>query len=337
MSIGTSKGRRRIGWLISAVAIAALTLYVDWAELAAAFSRADPVPVVTASVFLLACYLAFALRWRTLLTDRTVLPLGPVFAALMTGYMANLLFPLRPGDILRGLLIDRQFGYGKVKALTSVGLERLFDLGTLCVFGLASLALVPRVAGLREILGTTLALVAVAVLGLTALIVLGGPTPRSRGLDASLRDKARAAIGRLREALRELAGDSQRIGRRVLSVIGLSVLGWACFAAAMVACVSAFSSQTPYEAGLVLTVVTNLGAAIPSSPAGVGVYHALAVMTLAAFGIGAGDALAIAIVSHALAVATQAGLGAGALAWAGTKGWRALREARELGTDEPRP
>lgn len=90
-------------------------------------------------MLLLACYLGFALRWRTLLSERADLPLRAVFSALMTSYLANLLFPLRPGDILRALLIDRQFGYGKLKALTSVGLERVFDLAVLCGLGLTSL------------------------------------------------------------------------------------------------------------------------------------------------------------------------------------------------------
>lgn len=320
-----------MGYLIAAGAIGALAYYVDWAALAGAFGKAELAPLASAAIGVLACYLFFAWRWRTLLTDRGDLPYGPVFAALMTGYLANVLFPLRPGDFLRALLIDRQFGYGKVKALTSVGLERIFDLSALCLLGFFSLTLIPDsvLARMTNVLVATLALVATLVLGLTALVVLGGRLLQPRGSARTLIGKALALIGHLRVSLLELAGGASGFAPRVVRVCILSMLGWACVVAAMVACVYAFAPETTYGAALVMTVVTNLGTAIPGAPAGVGVYHGLVVMTLVTFGISTADALAIAIVSHGLTVGAQAGLGVGALLWSGTSGWRTLQEARE--------
>lgn len=335
--MGTVGRRGRwIGYGVSAVAVGVLASLVDWSELGAAFGAARPAPLALATALLLACYLAFALRWRALLGGPRALPLGAVFGALMTGYLANLLFPLRPGDLLRALLIDRRFAYGKLKALTSVGLERVFDLGTLCALGFAALAWVPEafMVRLRDILGTTLALVGVAVLLVTALVVLGRAPGATQG-PATLARRVRGGLWRVRTALLALAGDSRGLPLRLVTVTALSLLGWGCFVAAMIACVAAFAPGTVQGAGLVLTVVTNLGAAIPSSPAGVGVYHALAVMTLMAFGVPAADALATAIVSHGLAVVTQAGLGLAALASAG--GWRTLQEARCAGVAGARP
>lgn len=105
----------------------------------------------------------------------------------------------------------------------------------------------------------------------------------------------------------------------------------------MIFCVSAFSPGTVYGAGLVLTVVTNLGTAIPSSPAGLGVYHALAVTTLVTFRISVVDALAIAIVSHGLAVMIQGGLGVAALALGRAGDWRILRVVRDESATDAGP
>lgn len=329
MPTALNNRRRWGGYLISGIAVCGLAYFVDWAELAAAFRSADPAPLAFAAVVLLACYLAFALRWRALLSTGDRLPLGPVFAAMMAGYMANLLFPLRPGDVLRAMLVDRQFQYGKLKALTSVGLERVFDLGVLCAFGFVSLAWVPAVfeVRLQEILWTTLVLVAIVVALVSAVLVFGRPAGPAPG--AVLLHRIRHGVWRVRSALVALAGNSPRLAARVLLIVALSILGWGCFAAAMVACVSAFSPGMTYGAGLVLMVVTNLGAAIPSSPAGLGVYHALAVMTLVTFGVSSADALAIAIVSHGLAVVIQGALGISALAWGGAGAWRRLQVARD--------
>ena len=331
MATALNNGHRWGGYLISGIAVSGLAYFIDWAELAAAFRSADPAPLAFAAAVLLACYLAFALRWRALLSAGDHLPLGAVFAAMMAGYMANLLFPLRPGDVLRAMLVDRQFQYGKLKALTSVGLERVFDLGVLCAFGFVSLAWVPAVfeVRLQEILWTTLVLVVTAVALVSAVLFLGRPERPGPAPGAVFVHRIRHGVWRVRSALVALAGNSPMLAARVLLIVALSILGWSCFAAAMVACVSAFSPGMTYGAGLVLMVVTNLGAAIPSSPAGLGVYHALAVMTLVTFGVSSADALAIAIVSHGLAVVIQGTLGIAALAWGGAGGWRRLQVARD--------
>jgi Lysylphosphatidylglycerol synthase TM region len=57
----------------------------------------------------------------------------------------------------------------------------------------------------------------------------------------------------------------------------------------------AFHVPAPPEAALLVLVVTNLGAAIPSSPASLGVYHVLAVLALSVWNIDTTVAVAFAI------------------------------------------
>ena len=226
----------------------------------------------------------------------------------------------------------------KLKARTSVGLERLLDLGTLGLLGVLALALIPETSakGLHEALLVTagVVLAGIAVLGWAFGARRPGSSKAGRGQGWSA--WLALAIERTLKVLRELAWE-RGAPQRMLQAGALSLLGWGLFVVAMGACVAAAAPSTPSFAGLALTEVTNLGAAIPSSPAGLGVYHALGTMTLGALGVPVSQALAIAILSHALVVLTQIALGAGALAWspAGSGGLGALREVRASGAETP--
>jgi hypothetical protein len=81
---GLNNWNRWGGYLIAGIAVAGLAYFADWAELAAAFRSADLAALHFAAAVLLACYLAFALRWRALLNAGRGLPLGAVFAADVT-------------------------------------------------------------------------------------------------------------------------------------------------------------------------------------------------------------------------------------------------------------
>ncbi|MGQ0659180.1 MAG: lysylphosphatidylglycerol synthase transmembrane domain-containing protein [Chromatiales bacterium] len=330
-------GRVRIvvGYAISAICIALLWKYVDWEELVAAFRQADFLPLVAGTAMVCLCYGVFALRWRLLLTNKPGLPLGTVFSILMMGYLTNLLLPLRPGDILRAVLVDRAFDYGTMRALSSIVLERLLDVVALLLCGLAVFALVDVPRALGEALVSLTLMGLVIFLGIAALVwstkplaYLSEVSPAAfkRFLDAAVR-----AVTDFGESLKHLAEDNRSSRIRLLAIGALSGVGWSMFAGAMVACVMAVRPETPIGAGIALAVVTNLGAAIPSSPAGIGVYHALGVVTLNGWGVPIGDALAIATVSHALVVGTQAALALGSQGTqASMKGFRFGKFRRTL-------
>lgn len=304
--------RMLVGYATSVICIALLWRYVEWGELAAAFRRADFPALVAGAFMVCLCYVIFALRWRLLLTMKPGLPLRTVFSILMTGYVTNLFLPLRSGDILRAVLVDREFGYGTMRALSSIVLERLLDIIALLLCGLLAFALADVPKALQETLVSLTLMGLVICLGIAALVWSGKSLAYlSKASPAGFRripDAAVRAVADFGESLKRLAEDNRSARVRLLAIAALSGMGWSMFAGAMVACVMAVRPETPIGAGIALAVVTNLGASIPSSPASIGVYHALGVVTLSAWGMSTGDALAIATVSHALVVGAQAGL-----------------------------
>jgi uncharacterized protein (TIRG00374 family) len=115
--------------------------------------------------------------------------------------------------------------------------------------------------------------------------------------------------GRLNALLARLAGIvySFRSGllairspRQVALVIWYSVLAWSAVIVYTWLVLRACSLTLPLSAALMVTVLVNFGAAIPSSPGFIGVTHFLAVLALTSWAIEQSQALGFAVVFHAL-------------------------------------
>jgi uncharacterized protein (TIRG00374 family) len=102
--------------------------------------------------------------------------------------------------------------------------------------------------------------------------------------------------------------------RRLIISVALTCLGWAVFGASVMTLVVAFHLPAPAASGLIVVVTTNLGAAIPSLPGSLGVYHFLAVLALSPWQVDTSLAVAFAIVTHAMAIGFHIVLGSAA-AW----------------------
>ena len=303
-------GRRGDGWRIaisliaSAACVGLLLRLVDWRQTVGALGKVDVRWIALASLLLIGCYAVFALRWWLLLGRDPALPVRRLFAVLMMGFAVNAVLPLRPGDALRAYLIGRVYGAGTSRALGSIVLERILDVATVLFIGGIAGLLVPLPPSMRRALGATAAMLAVAVAAVMALAAYSGrstsfvePTigARRRWLDFVTRQ-----FGGFTQSLR--IGGSRG---HLLPAIAVGSVGWAAYSAAMIACGTAFGIPFPVIGALLMTVATNLGGMVPSSPGSIGIYHALAVLALAVTGTPKDLALAVALVSHALIVMVQ--------------------------------
>jgi hypothetical protein len=86
----------------------------------------------------------------------------------------------------------------------------------------------------------------------------------------------------------------------LLGSFGLSFALWAASATASYVVMRAFALPVPPAAALLVVAITNLGMAVPSAPAYVGVYHLLAIETLRLFGVDPSAGLSYAVTMHAL-------------------------------------
>nr|WP_269749024.1 lysylphosphatidylglycerol synthase transmembrane domain-containing protein [Desulfocicer vacuolatum] len=91
-------------------------------------------------IVLFSCVLR-SLRWKILLSHGV--KFSTCFHVLMTGFMLNCVLPGRAGEVTRPVLISQRSSHSFAGALSSVLLERLFDLFTLLVFFALLLSWIP--------------------------------------------------------------------------------------------------------------------------------------------------------------------------------------------------
>jgi len=305
---------RILGFGLSIVCVAMLALRVDWPRFIGDFSGAAWRPLAAAIPLVILTYALFALRWRLLLSIEPKPPAMQLFRYLMLGYLANVALPMRAGDGLRVVLLRRACGHGITRAASSIGLERLLDVLTLLAmaFTVALYADLPStiLVGLRA--ASIVAIVAVgAVITLAARpqIAMAVTTGISRRFAPRLHDPLISQARHFVDAIGVVFPRDRHAARRTSAAIALGLAGWSSYALAMALCLASFGVQPSIVAALLLVAVTNLGAAVPSSPASIGVYHALGVLALSPWHVRFDLALAVVTATHAVTVGVQVVLG----------------------------
>lgn len=233
-------------------------------------------------------------RWRYLFPPGAN-PSG-LFNAVMIGYMANNLLPLRAGEVVRAYVVTRR-GQRFWTTVTTMVVERVLD-GLAIGLLLASLFLlipVPRELEWAALVFLSLDLALIAFLGVFAL----APT-RCNQLARILtggRPSLAARLERLLDTLdRGLAG--VRAPRHVLPMLGWSCAIWIAQVASIWAGFHAARLDLPLVAAWTTLAFLGLGVSLPSSPGFVGVIQAAVVTALRLFSVPYDDALSFSLLFH---------------------------------------
>jgi len=111
-----------------------LVLFIDIESVMVQLRRTNRVLLLVGSGFLIAGYVAYAIRWKTLLESKP--GLVPTFHASNVGNLANTLLPVRPGDALRIYLLGESEKVPLLEVTSSVVVERWFEqIMRLAAFG----------------------------------------------------------------------------------------------------------------------------------------------------------------------------------------------------------
>ena len=298
--------------MVSAGCLAVLAALAEWQTFVANLASASVATLAIAPLFVMVTYVFFALRWRLLLVEPRN-PLLRVLAILLVGYGANAIFPMRAGDALRVVLVHKLLGGAMGRAVSSIVVERVTDLLTLLLMGVA-VAFAVRLPD--AIVGILRACAAIALLLIVSMVLvavyrveasrLAGELSRKLGIRAA--DAVAQHVRHFADAVHSLLPRDAETLRRLAGVFGFSVLGWGSFAAAIIVCLEAFRITPLFTSGVLLAVITNLGSAIPASPGSVGVYEVLGVLALSPWSVPFELALSVVTTSHAIAMAVQLGL-----------------------------
>ena len=314
------------------VAFAVVQLHIG--RVGHALISATPGWIVLALALMGLSLLMRSVSWHEVL--RAALPRTPirwslVVRATMIGVMGSAVFPGRIGEPSRVFVLSRRLDGSTRRHLPVVAgtvfSQTLINLVALAILAAVTFSSVSLLQGHASALWAVLALPA-----FVALFVFGAPlllriAQRSRSL--RLRAAATAFAGLLRLAQRGLAVFARP--RQGIPAVGFQLLAWAlqwasCYMVILALGLEHHGHATPVSAAAVLLAV-NVTAVLPATPSNVGVFQAACLVVLAAYGVGAGQALAYGIILQAVELATALTLGVPALLREGMT-WQDIRGAR---------
>jgi uncharacterized protein (TIRG00374 family) len=271
--------------------------HLDWADFLASLTHLDIIVLLPAFGFIMLNICTRAWRWCWVSGSSPRLFI-PFWQAVSIGYLGNLIYPARAGEILRMFAIHYFANLKLGHAISSAFLDRLFDillLGVLVLILFNILGQSTTHSDLNAQLG--MSAIGVMIFALTVLFVL---------LHFSAYFKRRCQAFEFRKKVLKklqklcLEGlDSLRALRspaRLLMVFALSALAFGLDSLTKWQVMQAFGWDLPFTASMLCVAFIMLGASIPSLPGNIGAYQVACVFALSFYGIAYAEALAFSIV-----------------------------------------
>jgi phosphatidyl-myo-inositol alpha-mannosyltransferase len=326
---------RRVGAVLAVLALGALVVFalsrLELQRAGHALVTASPGWIALALVLMSLAMLMRSVSWhqtlRAALPD-TAMPWGPVVRALMIGVMASALVPGRIGEPSRVLVLSRRLDGRTTRLLPIVAgtvfSQTLINLLALLILLAVTFTSVPLPSGHLAAIATALAL----PLAICALVLVG---PRLLALGRRSRwPRVAFAANRISRML-QLARQGLVVFARPRygsTAIVFQLLAWALqwLACYMVILALGLQSQAGIAAAAAILLAVNLSAILPATPSNVGVFQAACLVVLAAYGVGAGQALAYGIILQAVEVVTALALGVPATLREGLS-WQDIRRS----------
>ncbi len=240
-----------------------------------------------------------ALRWRVFLGSVGTAPMRTLVSATNIGFMANMVLPLRVGEVLRPVLLSRKEKLPLSGVLGSCLVERIFDMfSILMLFGIAVLWV--DVSDRIQQWGYALLSVALAVAAVLAILRFQESLALrlSRRVCDLLPPRFGNGLHRFVEGFVNALAmlDSPTA---FLLAFAWSFFLWAVIGSLYVLGFWAFHLDVPlFKGALILTAIVAIAVSVPSAPGFIGSYQLGCVLALGIFAVPESEALAYSLVLH---------------------------------------
>ena len=296
------------GLLISLVCLVAVFSIADFGKLRDSLAHANYGYLPLALTVFLAAFVTRAFAWRTLLKEQAT----PVqtFFALNEGYLLNNLLPFRLGEIGRGFLLSRTAKIGFLQVMSSILIERVFDMAIVVSILLMSMTFVVGASDWARPAALSMAVVLLAALVFLHLVVRNRERSlrwfeRLRGRIPLLRRVSGEQIDAFFEGLSALTDL-----RRFSVVVGLLAITWGLVVWHYYLILLAFVPEAGFSWAAFGLGVVGLGVAIPAAPGSIGVVQGVIVGVFPPlFGVDPAIALAYSITVHAIYLVLTSSIG----------------------------
>lgn len=275
---------------------------VDLLQITAAAEQVNYFWVLPFLLSLGIFYYLKALRWQWLLSPITIAPIPRLFAPMMIGYAANVVLPAQLGEIVRVVHAADSLKISRGAALSSIALERAFDLIAVLIFlGLALISgaqISPHMlsAGYFIIIASTLIVIAAAACVFRTRTCLAIAQSCSDFLPKTWQAFLLRSIRATASGLQSL-----RYPKLILSIFWSSLLQWSCILLCAGISLLAFAQQPPLSALFLLVSFMAVGVSLPSGPGHIGNIQLAYTLALSPYGFDPAIAFAASVFYHLLA------------------------------------
>jgi uncharacterized protein (TIRG00374 family) len=283
------------GFIISIVLLYLSLRGIDHRQFAETIKRADIVYAFLPLMFILSSISLCSLRWMRVVGYNTRFP--DAFMALLIGLFINNVLPARIGEVARGYALSKRIGVPFTYAVSTVFIDRVFDLLGLL---LITFVFFPGQALPAYVSKALYVLVAIFTACVAALFLISQEKVALK-ITGYFQKHHKPFLNKLAKRIFEIHENLRRIrtpGKLSLFVI-ITVANWFSMAMALYFSLKTFGISLPFVYVPFICAILQMGLAVPSSPGYIGVYEFLLVTLLGIFGVPKYEAFAVAIFFHA--------------------------------------
>ena len=300
-----------IGIIISVVAIYFCARGMDFKEVGAGFKEANYLYLFPAIFFIYLSIWLRAPRWRILLHDvDKKITLMRLFRISTIGFMGNSIFPARLGELIRAYFLSKNEDVTFTHSITTIALERVFDLFALVVYLSIVLLVFPFPKELIEQNQTALSVLHKSGYISTGMLVgfvvfifflLRFPGHTFKIIDGITKRFSESFSNKVHNITESIFKglESVKDWKSIVSTLVYSILVWLAITLSEYMVLLAFDLNIGFWGAAFICVAIAFSVAAPSAPGYVGVFHGACILVLVMF-FGESKELAgtVAIVMH---------------------------------------
>ena len=269
---------------ILAIGIIGFMLYRVWDDLIQALQLMEP-RFLAIGIFI--CLIAWWLRgWRyhSILNSLNYsVSVTVATACIFVSQTVNLIVPARLGDFVRVFILKHEYNTTYSEGVSSLVVERVFDIVTIALLGAVSLLFVLNVRS--EFYIIIFVPMIAGILFFVFLLFVGKLSSENRYVQIIL------------TMLHEIKKASLTL-KSIVLLGGSSLVIWLLDILVCYAVVLMFQQQVPFAIVVLAVVIGNLIKAVPLTPGGIGTYEFALAATFGLVGVLPAVAFLIAVIDH---------------------------------------
>jgi hypothetical protein len=269
---------------VIAAAIIVYMLYSVWEKLLIALEHFTLEYLLFSVVICLCAWWLRGWRYRIILQSLNYrVTVAVATACVFVSQTANLIVPARLGDFVRVFILKHEFSTTYSEGISSLVVERVFDIVTVALLGAISLFFVLNAPPWVYTL-VVIPLVAGAIF-FGILLCIGKCSSKNRYVQILL------------TMLHEIKKASLSF-RSIVALGSTSIVIWFLDIFVCIAVILMFQQQIPFAVVALAIVIGNLVKAVPLTPGGIGTYEPALTATFYMFGVPLDIAVLISIIDH---------------------------------------